>query len=162
MLTKRIFEAFANGSGAFQHGHTYMGHPMAAAAALAVQDVIERDNLLRRNVVAMGGLFQLRLAERFANNPFVGDVRGRGLFRALELVEDRGSKRPFNPALKMHARVKREGMARGLMVYPMGGTIDGVQGDHVLLAPPFIVNAAQIDTIVERLGEAVDAAVSRQ
>jgi adenosylmethionine-8-amino-7-oxononanoate aminotransferase len=161
MLTKRIFDAFANGSGAFQHGHTYMGHPMAAAAALAVQAVIERDDLLV-NVVAMGSLFQRRLAERFANNPFVGDIRGRGLFRALELVEDRASKHPFNPALKMHARVKREAMARGLMVYPMGGTIDGAEGDHVLLAPPFIVNAAQIEAIVERLGEAVDAALGPQ
>src|SRR5271167_4024880 len=82
LLSSRIFEAFANGSGTFQHGHTYMGHPMAVAAALAVQDVIERDNLIS-NVVAMGCLFQRRLAERFANHPFVGDIRGRGLFRAL-------------------------------------------------------------------------------
>ena len=161
LLASRIFEAFAGGSGAFQHGHTYMGHPMAATAALAVQDVIRRDNLLA-NVAAMGCLFQRRLAERFANHPFVGDIRGRGLFRALELVEDRASKRPFNPALKVHARIKSEAMARGLMVYPMGGTIDGAQGDHVLLAPPFIVNAAQIETIVERLGEAVDAALGRR
>ena len=161
LLTRRIFEAFANGSGAFQHGHTYMGHPMAAAAALAVQDVIQRDNLIA-NVVAMGSLFQRRLAERFANDPFVGDIRGRGLFRALELVEDRASKRPFDPALKVHARIKSEAMARGLMVYPMGGTIDGAEGDHVLLAPPFIVSGAQIETIVERLGEAVDAALGRQ
>jgi adenosylmethionine-8-amino-7-oxononanoate aminotransferase len=161
LLTRRIFEAFANGSGAFQHGHTYMGHPMAAAAALAVQDVIQRDNLIA-NVVAMGSLFQRRLAERFANDPFVGDIRGRGLFRALELVEDRASKRPFDPALKVHARIKSAAMARGLMVYPMGGTIDGAEGDHVLLAPPFIVNAAQIEAIVERLGEAVDAALGRQ
>jgi adenosylmethionine-8-amino-7-oxononanoate aminotransferase len=161
LLTRRIFEAFANRSGAFQHGHTYMGHPMAAAAALAVQDVIQRDNLIA-NVVAMGGLLQRSLAERFANNPFVGDIRGRGLFRALELVEDRASKRPFSPALKVHARIKTEAMARGLMVYPMGGTIDGAEGDHVLLAPPFIVNGAQIETIVERLGEAVDAALGRQ
>ena len=161
LLTRRIFEAFANGSGAFQHGHTYMGHPMAAAAALAVQDVVQRDNLIA-NVVAMGSLFQRRLAERFANDPFVGDIRGRGLFRALELVEDRASKRPFDPALKVHARIKSEAMARDLMVYPMGGTIDGAEGDHVLLAPPFIVNAAQIEAIVERLGEAVDAALGRQ
>jgi adenosylmethionine-8-amino-7-oxononanoate aminotransferase len=161
LLTRRIFEAFANGSGAFQHGHTYMGHPMAAAAALAVQDVIQRDNLIS-NVVAMGSLLQRRLAERFASDPFVGDIRGRGLFRALELVEDRASKRPFDPALKIHARIKSEAMARGLMVYPMGGTIDGAEGDHVLLAPPFIVNAAQIEAIVERLGEAVDAALGRQ
>jgi adenosylmethionine-8-amino-7-oxononanoate aminotransferase len=161
LLTRRIFEAFAGGSGAFQHGHTYMGHPMAAAAALAVQDVIRRDNLIA-NVAAMGRLLQRRLAERFANHPFVGDIRGRGLLRALELVEERAGKRPFNPALKVHARIKSEAMARGLMVYPMGGTIDGAEGDHVLLAPPFVVNAAQVEAIVERLGEAVDAALGRQ
>jgi adenosylmethionine-8-amino-7-oxononanoate aminotransferase len=159
MLTKQIFEAFANGSGAFQHGHTYMGHPMTAAAALAVQDVIRRDNLLA-NVAAAGELLQRRLAERFANNPFVSDIRGRGLFRALELVADGASKRPFDPAFKVHARVKREAMARGLMVYPMGGTIDGVRGDHVLLAPPFIVKAQEIETITARLGDAIDAALT--
>jgi adenosylmethionine-8-amino-7-oxononanoate aminotransferase len=158
LMTRRIFDAFANGSGAFQHGHTYMGHPMAAAAALAVQDVIRRDNLLA-NVVAMGDLLDRRLVERFGQNPRVGDIRGRGLFRALEFVADRATKAPFDPALKLHARIKREAMARGLMVYPMGGTIDGVHGDHVLLAPPFIVGEKHIQTIVERLGDAVEAAL---
>jgi adenosylmethionine-8-amino-7-oxononanoate aminotransferase len=159
MLTKRIAEAFANGSGAFQHGHTYMGHPMAAAAALAVQDVIRRDGLLA-NVVGMGARLERRLKERFGQHPFVGDIRGRGLFWALELVSDRASKRPFDPAAKLYARVKREAMALGLMVYPMGGTIDGVTGDHVLLAPPFIIEGSQVDAIVERLGQALDAALA--
>ena len=159
MLTTPIFDAFANGSGAFQHGHTYMGHPMAATAALAVQEVIERDQLLV-NVVAMGGLLDGRLRERFGNNPHVGDIRGRGLFRALELVADRATKAPFDRALKIHARVKREAMAQGLMVYPMGGTIDGARGDHILLAPPFIVDAGQVEAIVERLGFALDAALA--
>ncbi len=158
LLSKAIFEAFASGSGFFQHGHTYMGHPMAAAAGLAVQQVIRRDHLLD-NVVAMGERLRRRLEERFANNAGVGDIRGRGLFQGVELVADRASKAAFDPALKLHARVKREAMARGLMVYPMGGTIDGRAGDHVLIAPPFIVEAAQVDTIVERLGEAVEAAV---
>jgi adenosylmethionine-8-amino-7-oxononanoate aminotransferase len=108
----------------------------------------------------MGNHLQDRLAGRFANHHHIGDIRGRGLFRGLELVADRGSKAPFAPELKMHARVKREAMARGLMVYPMGGTIDGASGDHVLVAPPFIVNEAQVDLIVERLGDAVDAAVA--
>ena len=135
-----------------------MGHPMAAAAALAVQEVIGRDHLLA-NVEAQGERLQRRLEERFGNHAHVGDIRGRGLFRAVELVADRGSKEPFDPAARLHARIKREAMARGLMVYPMGGTIDGERGDHVLLAPPFIVNEAQVDTIVERLGEAVDAAI---
>jgi adenosylmethionine-8-amino-7-oxononanoate aminotransferase len=159
MLSKRIFEAFANGSGSFQHGHTYMGHPMTAAAALAVQDVIRRDRLIA-NVDEMGARLARRLAERFGQHPFVGDIRGRGLFRALELVSDRGSKRPFDPGLKLHARVKREAMARGLMVYPMGGAIDGVEGDHVLLAPPFIVKPSEVDTIVDRLAASLEAALA--
>jgi adenosylmethionine-8-amino-7-oxononanoate aminotransferase len=132
---------------------------MAAAAGLAVQEVIRRDRLLD-NVVAMGGRLRRRLEERFANCAAVGDIRGRGLFLGVELVADRASKAPFDPALKLHARVKREAMARGLMVYPMGGTIDGRLGDHILIAPPFIVEAAQIDAIVERLGEAVEAAAA--
>jgi adenosylmethionine-8-amino-7-oxononanoate aminotransferase len=159
LLGKPIFDAFSQGSGFFQHGHTYMGHPMAAAAGLAVQNVIRRDGLLAK-VVAMGSHLQRRLDQRFANHHHVGDIRGRGLFRGIELVAERGSREPFAPHLKLHARVKREAMARGLMVYPMGGTIDGARGDHVLLAPPFIVNEGQVDLIVERLGDAVDAAVA--
>ena len=92
-------------------------------------------------------------------SPHVGDIRGRGLFQAIELVEDRSTKAPFDPALKLHARVKKAAMARGLMVYPMGGTIDGQRGDHVLLAPPFIVTDDQIDEIVDRLGSAMDDAL---
>jgi adenosylmethionine-8-amino-7-oxononanoate aminotransferase len=159
LLHDKIFEAFAQGSGFFHHGHTYTGHPMATAAGLAVQEVIHRHNLLA-NVVAMGDYLESRLIERFGNHHNVGDIRGRGLFRALELVDDRTKKTPFEPTLKLHARVKKESMARGLMVYPMGGTIDGRAGDHVLLAPPFIVTKQDVDAIVDRLGEAVDAAIA--
>jgi hypothetical protein len=101
-----------------------------------------------------------RLAERFGNHHHAGDVRGRGLFQSIELVLDRRSKAPFDPKHRLHARIKQEAMARGLMVYPTGGTVDGVRGDHVLLAPPFIVDAADIDSIVARLSDAVDAAVA--
>ena len=159
LLSGRIFEAFAKGSGFFQHGHTYMGHPMAAAAALAVQEVIRRDDLLA-NVRAMGERLDERLRQRFGNHHHVGDIRGRGLFRGVELVADRATKEPFDPKRKLNARIKREAMDRGLMVYPMGGTIDGVRGDHVLLAPPFIVEERDVDEIVSRLGEAVDAAIA--
>lgn len=159
LVAGRICEAIRSGSGFFQHGHTYMGHPMAAAAALAVQETIHREGLLA-NVREMGALLETRLIERFGNHHHVGDIRGRGLFRAIELVEDRSDKRPFAPARRIHAAIKREAMARGLLVYPMGGTIDGKSGDHVLLAPPFIVNRSDIDRIVERLGEAVDAALT--
>jgi adenosylmethionine-8-amino-7-oxononanoate aminotransferase len=157
LVRRPIVEAIAEGSGFFQHGYTYMGHPLACAAALAVQQVLRRDDLLA-NVRGQGAHLARRLTERFGNHPFVGDVRGRGLFWAIELVADRHSKEPFDPKLKLNAAIKREAMARGLMVYPMGGTIDGARGDHVLLAPPYIVEAPTIDTIVERLGDAVDAA----
>ena len=160
LLGKHIYETFAKGSGFFQHGHTYMGHPMACAAGLAVQETIRRDNLLV-NVKAMGALLQRRMGERFGNHPHVGDIRGRGLFQAVELVEDRSTREPFDPALKLHAKVKKAAMARGLMVYPMGGTIDGQRGDHVLLAPPFIVTAEQIGDIVDRLGSAIDDALAQ-
>jgi adenosylmethionine-8-amino-7-oxononanoate aminotransferase len=159
LLSQKIFDAFANGSGLFQHGHTYICHPMACAAALAVQEVIERDDLLA-NVRAMGAHLSRRLSERFGNHAHIGDIRGRGLFMGVELVEDRSTKTPFDPKLKLNAKIKREAMARGLAVYPGGGTIDGVNGDHVLIAPPFIIDAATIDAVVERLGDAVDAAVA--
>jgi adenosylmethionine-8-amino-7-oxononanoate aminotransferase len=159
LLSSKIFDAFSKGSGFFQHGHTYMGHPMAAAAGLAVQETIHRDKLLA-NVVRMGEELERRLVERLGNHHHVGDIRGRGLFRGVELVADRASKQPFDPAKKINVKVKREAMARGLMVYPMGGTIDGVTGDHVLLAPPFIVESQQIQDIVARLGDAIDAATA--
>jgi adenosylmethionine-8-amino-7-oxononanoate aminotransferase len=160
LIGKEIFTTVADGSGAFAHSHTYMGHPLACAAALAVQQVIRRDDLLA-NVRKQGAHLSRRLGERFGNHPFVGDVRGRGLFHGVELVLDRSSKEPFDPKLKMHARVKREAMARGLLVYPMAGTADGVRGDHVLIAPPFVIDSAEIDMIVERLGEAIDAATTQ-
>jgi len=159
LLSDRIFDAFRTGSGFFQHGHTYLAHPLACAAALAVQQVIVEDNLLD-NVRRQGAHLERRLRERFGNNPHVGDIRGRGLFWAVEYVQDRASKAPFDPALKLNARVKREAMARGLACYAMPGTIDGRTGDHNMLAPPFIVTATDIDRIVERFGDAVDAALT--
>ena len=159
LVGDKILKAFEAGSGLFQHGHTYLGHPLACAGALAVQNVIRRDNLLD-NVRRQGAHLTRRLNERFGNHHHIGDIRGRGLFQAIELVRDRASRAPFDPQHKLHARIKQAAMTRGLMVYPMGGTIDGVRGDHVLLAPPFIADAAAIDTIVERLGDAVDAAIS--
>jgi len=159
LVSERIYDAFYKGSGAFQHGHTYIGHPLACAAALAVQRVIQRERLLD-NVRARGAQLVQALRARFGSHPHVGDIRGRGLFMGLELVAERSSNAPFDPARRVHARVKSEAFARGLCVYPMGGTVDGRAGDHVLIAPPFISDAAAIDAIVERLGDAVDAATT--
>ncbi len=154
LASRRIYDTLVNGSGFFQHGHTYMGHATACAAALAVQRVIGRDNLLA-NVLARGEQLRTRLREVFADHPNVGDVRGRGLFVGVEFVRDRADKSVLDPALKTHARLKRQAMENGLMVYPMGGTVDGVHGDHVLLAPPFICTAADIDEIAARLDRTV-------
>ena len=153
-----IVDRLRHGSGAFLHGHTYVGHPVAAAAALAVQQVIERDGLLEQ-VQRRGATLKRMLGDVFGKHEHVGDIRGRGLFLGLELVKDRATKEPFAPERKLHAAIKAEAMARGLMVYPMGGTIDGQRGDHILLAPPFIVSASELSEIVTRLAEAVDAAL---
>ncbi|MGE4451447.1 aspartate aminotransferase family protein [Castellaniella sp.] len=154
LASRRVYDTIVNGSGFFQHGHTYMGHATACAAALAVQRVIRRDGLLA-NVLARGEQLRARLREVFADHPNVGDVRGRGLFVGVEFVRDRADKSVLDPALKTHARLKRQAMENGLMMYPMGGTVDGVHGDHVLLAPPFICTAADIDEIVARLDRTV-------
>jgi len=158
LLSRRIFDAFREGSGFFQHGHTYLGHVLACTAALEVQRTIERDKLLE-NVARLGPQLEARLRARFGDHPHVGDIRGRGFFWGVEFVADRASKRPFDPALRLHARIKKAAMSQGLMTYPMGGTVDGKQGDHLLLAPPFIVGEEHLDMIVERLGAALDAVV---
>jgi len=153
-----IVERLRHGSGSFLHGHTYIGHPVAAAAALAVQEVIERDGLLQQ-VQRRGATLKRMLGDVFGQHEHVGDIRGRGLFVGIELVRDRATKEAFAPQRRLHAAIKNEAMARGLMVYPMGGTIDGQRGDHILLAPPFIVSASDLSEIVARLAEAVDAAL---
>jgi len=158
LVQGHVVEAMRRGSGLFQHGHTYLGHAVACAAALAVQQVIERDDLLAA-VQRQGAGLRARLQAAFGAHPHVGDIRGRGLFQAIELVADRSTQTPFDPALKLHARIKQQAMNEGLMVYPMGGTIDGRLGDHVLLAPPFTVNDTELDLIVERLKAAVDTSI---
>jgi adenosylmethionine-8-amino-7-oxononanoate aminotransferase len=158
LVSEAVFEAFRDGSGFFEHGHTYMGHPTACAAALAVQRAI-RDRDLLSNVRRMGTLLEQELGTRFAQHAHVGDIRGRGLFRGIELVRDRETKEPFDPALKLFAHVKAEAMARGLICYPAGGTADGWRGDHILLAPPFIVTPSEVAEICDRVGDAVNAAI---
>jgi adenosylmethionine-8-amino-7-oxononanoate aminotransferase len=158
LASTRIVDAIRDGSGAFQHGHTYLAHPLACAAALEVQQVIDDEQLLVR-VKDLGRHLERRLTERFGNHRHVGDIRGRGLFQAIELVADRATRTPFDPALKLNARVKAMAFEGGLGCYPAGGCMDGRSGDHVLLAPPYIATADDIDMIVDRLGEAVDLAL---
>jgi adenosylmethionine-8-amino-7-oxononanoate aminotransferase len=158
LASTRIVDVIRDGSGAFQHGHTYLAHPLACAAALEVQRVIDDEQLLDR-VKTLGSQLERRLTERFGNHRHVGDIRGRGLFQAIELVADRATRAPFDPALKLNQRIKAIAFEGGLGCYPAGGCMDGRSGDHVLLAPPYIATPDDIDMIVDRLGEAVDLAL---
>ncbi|GHA22472.1 aspartate aminotransferase family protein [Oceanisphaera arctica] len=150
LVSKTIVDTIKNGSGFFQHGHTYIGHATACAAALAVQKTIAERGLLAR-VNTLGTSLQQALEERFQSHPHVGDIRGRGLFRGIELVLDKKTREPFDPALKLHAKVKAAAMNAGLMCYPMGGTLDGRRGDHILLAPPFIMEEQHVHELVDKL-----------
>lgn len=160
VASHRIYEAIVGGSGFFQHGHTYMGHATACAAALAVQQVIERDGLLQ-NVLERGEQLRASLRSALADHPNVGDIRGRGLFVGVEFVEDRATKQTLDPSLRTHAVLKKKAMENGLLMYPMGGTVDGVHGDHVLLAPPFICTASDIEEIVGKFVATVDSVLPR-
>lgn len=159
LTTGRIYEAIAAGSGFFQHGHTYMGHAMAAAGAEAVLAEFEAHDLMAQ-VRVRGAQLQAALEGALGQHPHVGDIRGRGLFRGVELVADRESKAPFDPARKLAARIKAAAMEAGLICYPMSGTIDGRHGDHILLAPPFILEEAQVDELVTKLSGAINAALA--
>ena len=157
LCTAVIYRAIEAGSGFFQHGHTYLGHPAACAGSLAVLNAILGRQLLPR-VREQGGKLQSALEAAFGQHPHVGDIRGRGLFRGLEFVADRETMTPFDPARGVHRELKKAAFEAGLICYPMGGTIDGRNGDHVLLAPPFIIEDDQIEELVEKLSGAVDAA----
>lgn len=158
LCTAEIYDTIRDGSGFFQHGHTYNGHPTAAAAALAVLDRLTTDGVAK-NVAPMGAKLRAALTERFGQHVHVGDIRGRGLFIGMELVADRDTKAPFDPALQLHGKIKAAAFEAGLICYPMGGTIDGKQGNHILLAPPFIMEDSHIPLIVDALDVAISASL---
>ena len=160
VCTSAVYGALARGSGALKHGQTYNAHPVGCAAALAVQQVVREENLLVHAAQAGAHLSEL-LKVRFGDHPNVGDIRGRGLLQAIELVADRETKVPFDPALVLHERAKKDAFARGLLIYPGGGTADGRTGDHILLAPPYNVTDEELERIVSLLGETVDVVVPR-
>lgn len=156
ICTSEIYDAVANGSGALKHGQTYNAHPVGCAAGLAVQRVIKRDGLLGR-VNEAGARLSALLNSRFGIHPNIGDIRGRGLLLAMELVADRETKASFDPALALHQRAKADAFNRGLLIYPGGGTIDGRNGDHILLAPPYNVTDDELDMIVDLLAQTVES-----
>lgn len=159
LCSAEIYSSIEQGSGFFQHGHTYLGHPAACAGALAVVESIEDRGLVAR-VNEVGGRLRAALEAEFGQHPHIGDVRGRGLFLGLEIVENRETKAPFDPKRGINKRFKSAAFEAGLICYPMGGTIDGKHGDHVLLAPPFIIEDLQIEQIVERVGIALAASLA--
>ncbi len=144
------------GSGFFQHGHTFMGHATAVAASLATLQVIDDERLLD-NVVEKGQMLRRQLRALLGEHPNVGDIRGRGLFIGIEFVAERDTKEAFDPGRKTHNLVQRAAFERGLMCYGMGGTIDGHRGDHILLAPPYNIDSGQVDELVEKFTGAVTA-----
>ncbi|MEC7964335.1 MAG: aspartate aminotransferase family protein [Pseudomonadota bacterium] len=158
LCSKQIYQAIEEGTGFFQHGHTYLGHPVAAAASRAVLRKLTQGGLVRRAAV-MGEKLNAALQDRFGQHPHIGDIRGRGLFRGLELVADRASKAPFAPDLALPKKIKAAAFEAGLLCYPMGGTIDGKTGAHILLAPPFIMTEDQIGEVVDKLDIALRAAL---
>jgi adenosylmethionine-8-amino-7-oxononanoate aminotransferase len=158
LASATIFDTIANGSGFFQHGHTYLGHPVATAGASAVLDIIGTDDMME-TVRNKGTRLRAALTDRFGQHPHVGDIRGRGLFQGMEFVKDRESKTPFDPAKAVNKIFKAAAFEAGLICYPMGGTIDGQHGDHVLLAPPYIITDDQIDELVDKLDIALKKSI---
>ena len=160
LAQERIVDAMARGSGFFQHGHTYLGHPVACAAALAVQKRDRARRAARPRPRARGGARWRGSARGSAAIRMSATSAAAGCSAGSSWCATGRPRRRSTRRSQLHARVKREAMARGLMTYPMGGTVDGRQGDHVLLAPPFIVDEAHLDLIVERLHAAIDAAIA--
>lgn len=159
LCTKAIYDAIESGSGFFQHGHTYNGHPTAAAAALAVVTKLTDGKMVDRSR-EMGEKLQAALHHAFGQHPHVGDIRGRGMFIGLEIVKDRETKEPYAPALAIAKQLKKATFEAGLVCYPMSGTIDGGNGDHILLAPPFIIDDTHIEEIVAKIQIALDKVLS--
>ncbi len=159
VASEEVVDAIAQKSGQLANGHTYMSHAVACAGALAVLDVIENENLLQ-NVQSMGDYFHDQLRARFSQNPHVGDIRGRGLFWSLELVKDRETKTPFGTEHRLAAKILQGALGNGMICYPSSGCIDGTLGDHVLLAPPYIVSEAHIDEICDKLERTISKAVN--
>lgn len=158
LCTRAIHDAIAGGSGSFQHGHTYQGHPTAAAAGLSVLKALRERGLVAR-VRQQGARVEAALRDAFGAHPHVGDIRGRGFFWGIEFVADRADKTPFAPDRRLAARLKTAAFERGLICYPMAGTVDGTRGDHVLLAPPFIITDAETGEMIEKLAAALDSVI---
>jgi adenosylmethionine-8-amino-7-oxononanoate aminotransferase len=163
LVSKRVASAIADGSGAFLHGFTYNSHPISLAAGRAVLTRVQEQELVQAADSESRGstAATLRQAlERLRDAKAVGDVRGIGLLWGVEFVADKTTKRPFTPELNFAGRAAQAAVNRGLLVYPMQGCVDGVSGDHVLITPPAVITAEQIDWAVKQLREAIEEAAT--
>jgi adenosylmethionine-8-amino-7-oxononanoate aminotransferase len=159
LIRENIVDSLRRGSASFNHGHTYQAHPMSCAVALAVQQVIKDEDLVRK-CAAKGRVLASLLQEAFAHHEYIGEIRGRGLFWGIEFVEDRESKRPFKSSLDVGPKIQQKAFDLGLAVYPGRGTVDGWVGDHILLAPPLVIELEELISMVSILKEAVDMVFS--
>ena len=159
MAAENVIRIIKDGSGTLWNGHTYMSHAIATAGALAVQQVIEEENLLS-NVRTRGDQLREGLQTRLGQHPHVGDLRGRGLFLTAELVQDRATKKPFDATLGLAPKVQKTALDLGLMCYPSQGSADGTQGDHVLLAPAYTSTSEEIETICDLITQAIERALA--
>ncbi|GKZ40915.1 hypothetical protein AbraIFM66951_006454 [Aspergillus brasiliensis] len=157
LISEKIVEVLDKGTGVFRHGQTYQGHPIACAAALAVQKVIKRDNLLE-NVRNMGKYLGDRLRGSLEQHPHVGDIRGKGLFWGIEFVKDKETKEPFSPGKGVAFQIQETGLKPeyGVSLYAANGTVDCMKGDHIILAPPYNVSKEEIDIIVDTAAKVLD------
>ena len=150
MCQNFIYDAINQGSGFFQHGHTYLGHPIACAASLAVVNKLIKESFYEK-VIRKGKYLQKKLEITLGQNEYIGDIRGRGLFRGVELVQNRETKEPFPKNFNIAGKIKKRSLDLGLICYPMQGTVDGTIGDHILIAPPFIINENEMNEICQKL-----------
>ena len=150
MCQNFIYDAINQGSGFFQHGHTYLGHPIACAASLAVVNKLIKESFYEK-VIRKGKYLQKKLEITLGQNEYIGDIRGRGLFRGVELVQNRETKEPFPKNFNIAGKIKKRALDLGLICYPMQGTVDGTIGDHILIAPPFIINENEMNEISQKL-----------
>ena len=151
IVKEEIHRTIKEGSGAFVHGHTYSQNPLSCAIACAVIDYLITHNLVLRS--ARIGEHLLHSLQSLYRHEFVGDVRGKGLFAGIEFVKDKKTKEPFDPKLKLNTLVGNRAFEKGLITYPGGGGADGIKGDHLLLAPPFIITEVQVDKMVSILDQ---------
>tara|TARA_Y100000590_G_C15747303_1_gene1022632 strand:- start:2688 stop:4025 length:1338 start_codon:yes stop_codon:yes gene_type:complete len=153
-----IYSLIRENIGFFEHGHSYLAHPTSCAAALGVLDELLNRNLLEK-VILKGEKMKKMLNKKFSNIEYIGEIRGRGLLIGIELVKNKYTKEPFDPIHKIYNKVKFNALEEGLMVYPNGGSIDGLKGDHILIAPPFIINNRNIKEIVDKIALVLDKTI---